>query len=138
MLFRSLFEANRIPCMVTGGNVGTSAWVFAHAILGCRHVAVVGMDLGYAPGTPPQNTQYYHELKELLGDRLAEAFIAVPNPHLGETWLTDPTYYWYRKVFLELAAEADCATYNCTEGGTVFSDRVPFTPLDDFLMKFGG
>lgn len=132
-----LVKANGIPCMVTGGNVGTSAWIFAHAILKHRHIALVGMDLGYAPGTPLRNTQYFTEIQELFKDRVEEAYIPIHNPHLNETWFTDPTYYWYRKVFLDLAKEADCTTYNCTEGGTLFGDDVPFIPLEHFIREFG-
>lgn len=135
---RKLFEDNGIPCMVTGGNVGASAWVFAQAVLRAKHVALVGMDLGYAPGTPLRNTQYYYELCELLGtDRAAEGYIEVRNPHLNETWYTDPTYFWYRKILIDLTAQADCTTYNCTEGGTLFADHIPFIPLSEFLEKFG-
>ncbi len=135
---RRLFKSNGIPCLVTGGNVGTSAWIFAHAVLRRRRIALVGMDLGYAPGTPYRNTQYYTELKELLGEeRLPEAYIKIHNPHLGETWLTDPTYFWYRQVFLKLAAQTDCETFNCTGGGTLFSEHVPFVPLEQFLERFG-
>lgn len=136
---RKLYESNGIPCMTTGGNVGTAAWVFAHSVLGAKEVAVVGMDLGYAPGTPLRNTQYYYELREMLGERVQEAYTQVPNAKLGETWFTDPTYLWYRKIFIDLAAEArqnGCTTYNCTEGGTLFDEGIPFIPLDDFLKRF--
>lgn len=133
---RSLFTSNRIPCLVTGGNVGTCAWVLAHAVLRRRRVALCGMDLGYAPGTPLLSTQYYYELKDLLKDRVAEAYIRIHNPALGETWFTDPTYYWYRQNFLELAAESDCETFNCTEGGTLFGPGIVWMPLDEFLRRF--
>lgn len=133
---RKLFNGNGIPCMVTGGNVGTAAWILSHAALNKKHVALAGMDLGYAPGTPLINTQYYYELVELLGDKVADAFIQIYNPYLNETWFTDPTYHWYRKVFLDLAKDANCTTYNCTEGGTLFDDPVKFIPLVEFLTKF--
>lgn len=133
---RQLYELNKVPCMVTGGNCGTAAWVFAAAVVGCSEVAVAGMDLSYAPGTPLTSTQYYTELQELFGDRLAEAYVHVDNPHLGETWYTDPTYWWYRQSFLELAAQAaGTATYNCTEGGILFGDAVRWSSLDDFLDR---
>lgn len=135
---RELFESNHIPCMLTGGNVGTAAWIFAHAILKRKHVALVGMDLGYAPGTPLFNTQYYRELVALFGDRAPEAYTQVHNPYLNETWYTDPAYYWYRKIFLDLAKDADCITYNCTEGGILFGEPVRFIPLAEFLTEFGG
>lgn len=134
---RKLFEENKIPCMVTGGKVGTSAWIFAHAVLGRKHVALVGEDIGYAPNTPLLYTQFYKELVEILGeDRVADAFIDIHNPYLNETWFVDPTFYWYRNIFLELVREADCITYNCTEGGTLFGDSIQFIPLDQFLSKF--
>lgn len=133
---RKLFESNGIPCMTTGGNVGTAAWIFAHAILRKKYVAIVGMDLSYAPGTPVANTQYYRELVELFGDRAPEAFTQIYNPHLNETWFTDPAYNWYREIFLDLAKEADCVTYNCTEGGILFGDSIQFIPLSEFLVKF--
>ena len=45
---RKLFEDTGIPCMVTGGKVGTLAWIFAHSVLKRKHVALVGEDIGYA------------------------------------------------------------------------------------------
>lgn len=138
---RKVVALNKAPAITAGGNVGTASWVLAHAVLGCRDIGMVGMDFGYAPGTAARNTQYYYELAELYGlERAEDGLIEVPNPHLGETWLTDPTYYWYRQSFLALAQEApdDVRTYNCTEGGTLFGDRVEVTPLTSFLERFGG
>ncbi len=31
-LTRRLYEMNKLPCMNTGGNVGTTAWIFANSI----------------------------------------------------------------------------------------------------------
>lgn len=136
---RRVFELNKVPCMVTGGNCGSAAWVFATAVLQCRNVAVVGMDLSYAPGTPLTSTQYYSELRELFGERMAEAYIHVENQYLGETWFADPTYWWYRQSFLELAEQsvATTTTYNCTEGGILFGGKVQWLSLDDFLSGPG-
>ena len=130
---RKLYQQNRVPCMVSGGNVGAAAWVVASQVLQAREIAVVGMDFSYAPGTPIERTQYYKELTELLGERAHEAIIPVENPHLNETWLTDPAYYWYRQSFLELAARASSVTYNCTEGGILFGESVRWMPLREFL-----
>ena len=130
---RSLHRANGLPCLNGGGNVGTAAWVLAHAVLGKRRVALVGMDFGYEPGTPYEGTQYYPELRELFGDRFKEAFIYLDNPVTGETWLTDPAYYWFRDVFFEMARGADCETFNCTEGGILFGPEVKALTLEDFV-----
>ena len=131
---RRLHTANGLPCLNGGGNVGTAAWVMSHAVLGKRRVALVGMDFGYAPGTPYAKTQYYPELRALLGDRFAEAFVHLENP-LGERWFCDPAYCWFRDVFFEMAADADCETVNCTEGGILFGPHVPMRPLGEFLQK---
>lgn len=133
-LTRRLHRLNGVPCMVSGGNVGAAAWVLASQVLGKKEVAVVGMDFSYAPGTPIERTQYYRELIELFGDRAHEALIPVENPHLGQTWITDPAYYWYRDTFLDMTAQAECVTYNCTEGGILFGQPVRWLPLKEFLM----
>lgn len=133
---RQAYELVGAPCMVTGGNVGSSAWVFAQAILKKRYVALVGMDLGYPPDHPVQNTQYYKELSEMFGERANEAFIHVYNPYLQQTWYTDPTYYWYQQVFIEMVKHAHGETYNCTEGGILFGEGIRFVPLADFLSRF--
>jgi len=130
---RRLHEANGLPCLNGGGNVGTAAWVLAHAVLGKRRVGLLGFDLSYPPGQPYSQTQYYRELRELLGDRLDEAFIHLENPDTGETWFCDPAYYWFRQVFLEMAREADCETVNCTEGGILFGPEIETASLEEFM-----
>ena len=130
---RRLHRENGLPCLNGGGNVGTAAWVLAHAVLGKRRVGIVGMDFSYAPGTPYERTQYYPELVAMFGARHPEAFIHEPSPFLGETWMTDPAYYWFREVFLEMASEAEGQTFNCTEGGILAGPGVPMVGLEEFL-----
>jgi hypothetical protein len=125
---------NGLPCINGGGNVGTAAWVLAHAVLGRRRVGIVGMDLSYTPDTPYEKTQYYPELVELFGDGFKDAFIHMENPVLGETWFTDPAYYWYREVFLQMVGDAACETYNCTEGGLLFGPGIRTVPLEEFVQ----
>ena len=119
--------------MVTGGNCGAAAWVFAHAVLGLKEVALVGMDFSYAPETPLNQTPYHKDMEELFGDRAAEAFIEIYNPDINETWITDPTYYWYRQSFLDMAQKADCVTINCTGGGILFGEGIECISLEEFL-----
>jgi Protein of unknown function DUF115 len=130
-----LERANGLPCYNGGGNVGTAAWCLTHHVLGKRRIALLGMDFSYVPGTDPTKTQYYPELRALLGDRFAEGYIRLESPFDGETWFTDPAYYWFRDVFLEMAQETDSETVNCTEGGILHGERVPMVALDDFLAR---
>ena len=86
-----------------------------------------------APGTPYAKTQYYPELVEMLGARHEEAFIHLDSPLTRERWFTDPAYFWYREVFLEMVGGADCDTYNCTEGGILFGPGIRTVRLEEFL-----
>lgn len=132
---RQVYDMNHAPCLATGGNTGSSAWVFANAILKKTKIALVGMDFGYAPGTPLKKTQYYKEALDLFGDKIEDAFIDIFNPYTQENWFTDPTYYWYRQVFLNMVQQTSASTYNCTQGGTLFGDGLEFRPLLEFLNK---
>jgi hypothetical protein len=133
----ALCRENGLPAVNAGGNVGTSCWMMAHAVLGKRYVGLTGVDFGYYDDTPYANTQYYKEALELVGsERLADMYIRIYNPYLQKWFYTDPAYYWYRKAFLELAADADCETINCTEGGILFGDNVNFIGLKDYLKRF--
>jgi len=137
-LSRRLWEMNGLPCLNGGGNVGTAAWVLTHAVLAKARIGLIGIDLGYAPGTPYEKTQYYPELVEILGDRHREAFIHTTHPETGEVWFSDPAYHWFREVFLEMARSADCRTVNCTEGGLLFGPGITTATLDSFLAEAAG
>jgi len=135
-----LYDMNKAPCLVTGGNVGASSFSFAYAVLRKKVIGLLGMDFSYAPGTPLIRTQYYDvisEMKELYPNP-EDAYIKIYNPHLDETWFTDPAYYWYRTCFLKLidAIDDDTAVHNCSEGGILFGEKVHFTPFEQFLKKF--
>jgi hypothetical protein len=135
---RRLQAMNRLPCVNAGGNVGAACWMMADAVLGKRHVAVTGMDFSYYDGTPYRSTQYYREAVSLVGEEnLDQLYVRIFNPHLQKWFFTDPAYLWYRNVFLEMAADADCVTYNCTGGGILFGDAIRFVPLQEFLQNQG-
>ena len=134
---RKINAVNKLPCLVTGGNVGSSSWVFSAAILKRRRIGLIGMDLSYAPETPLRMTQYYDVISQLYPDNPEEGYIKVHNPHLGKTWYTDPTYYWYRNCFLQMAENAPegIETINCTEGGILFGERIGWSTLEGFLKS---
>lgn len=138
-LTQQLFEINRVPCLNTGGTVGTAAWVFAGCTLKIPNIAVVGMDYGYYADTPIQQTQRYYETIKYAHQEsadLSEFFVPYTFPLTGEEFYTDATYYWYRKNFLELVEKANVTTFNCTEGGTLIDDRIRSVHLEQFLSDF--
>lgn len=135
-LTRSLYELNGLPCVNAGGNVGSACWMMAHAVLGKRQVALTGVDFSYYDETPYKNTQYYYEGLNLVGEEnLGQFFIRIYNPYLKQWFYTDPAYMWYRECFLAMVKDADCVTYNCTEGGILFGDSIQFGTLDAFLSQ---
>jgi hypothetical protein len=139
-LTRQMYRLISVPCMNTGGTVGNAAWVFAATRLPCKTIALTGMDFGYFQDTPYTKTQTYHELVQLNGGvkDLEQYFEQYRFPLTGEQFYTDPTYYWYRRNFLDLhkAAGKAITTVNCTEGGTLFIDGIPCLFLKDFLARF--
>lgn len=132
---RQLFDRNRLPCVNAGGNVGSACWMMASAVLGKKRIALTGIDLGYYDGTPYTNTQYYYELVDLVGEaNLDTVYMRVYNPHIDQWFYTDPAYMWYRECLLEMIADSDSKTYNCTEGGILFGEDIAFIPLVEFLQ----
>ncbi len=135
-LTRAIHEMNGLPCVNTGGNVGTACWTMAHAVLGKRQVGLLGIDFGYYDDTPYFRTQYYREILDLVGpERLDEVFVRIHNPHVGRDFYTDPAYLSYRDCFLEMAEAAECETYNCTGGGILFGPGVSWMSLDEFVQQ---
>ena len=131
---RDLQKSNGLPSINAGGNVGSAAWMMANAVLGKGTVALTGMDFSYYDDTPYEKTQYYHDAVALVGEEnLDSIFMRFFNPHTHSWFFSDPAYMWYREAFLEMAADADCHTFNCTGGGILFGEGVDFLPLDEFL-----
>jgi hypothetical protein len=133
-LTKKVFDLNGLPCINAGGNVGAACWMMADAVLEKQFVAVTGMDFSYYDETPYKNTQYYYEAVDLVGEENLDAlYIRIFNPHLKKWFYTDPAYFWYRENFLEMIADANCSTYNCTEGGILFGEGITFAPIAKFV-----
>jgi hypothetical protein len=133
---RELHGLNPLPCVNAGGNVGSACWMMADAVLGKRHVALTGIDLGYYDDTPYAASQYYPEAVALVGEEnLDQVFIRIFNPHIQTWFYTDPAYMWYREALLEMTSDGECQTYNCTGGGILFGDHIEFVALEEFIEK---
>lgn len=134
-LTKKLYTINKLPCMVTGGNVGTAGWVFAISILEVSETVLIGMDFSYPPNTSIRSTQYYEILKEIFPDNPQKGLFSIFNPYLKEYWLTDPAYLWYREVFKQLANNYKVNIYNCTEGGILFGDNIKWYSFQNYLQE---
>lgn len=126
-----MVEATGAPALNCGGTVGTAAWAFARVIRQSKNIAVVGMDFGYYPDTPLANTQEWNLLKNYSDVR---EFYPYHEGHWGAAY-TSPTYWWYRRNFLDLLKAADARVTNCSEGGLLFGERVDCMDLDEWLKS---
>jgi len=125
---------NKLPCINCGGNVGTAAWMILDEVLNAKRVALTGVDFSYYSNTSYVQTQYYNDAVAIFGkENLDEFFIKIHNPIIDKWFYTDPTYLWYRNAFLEMVKDASCKTYNCTNGGILFGDDIPFIQLSEYL-----
>lgn len=133
---RSLQKRNRLPSINAGGNVGSASWMMAYAVLGKKHIAITGMDYAVPEGTPYTELPHYKTCANLVGEENVDSLVVrIYNPFDHCWYLTDPTYLWYRTSFLEMVADADCKTSNCTEGGVLFSEHLEYLPLSEFLAR---
>jgi hypothetical protein len=134
---RRFYDSNRLPCMNTGGNVGTSAWVFALTRLKLKSIAMTGMDFGYYPDTPFEQTQSYYELlhrENYDKEKVKAYFKEYTFPLTNQLFYTDPLFYNYREHFFDLIKmDTDKRTFNCSEVGILFNEYIRCITLDQFL-----
>ena len=125
---RQTMAATSLPALNTGGTVGTAAWVFAQSILGCKNIAVVGMDLGYYPDTPLEKTQSYY-----MVNGNPEMYHWEDTPY--GRYFTDPTYAWYRQNLLDLLEANQCTLTNCTEAGMLYGPNIKNMKLEEWITS---
>ena len=131
-LTRVLTTLSGLPAMNTGGTVGNACWVFAHAVLKSTNVACIGMDLGYYPGTPLEQTQSWNMLKH--HDGVQDYYPEVTGVD-GKPWFSDPTYAFYRGNLLDLLEGAGATLANCTEGGILTGKGINVMGFEAWLKS---
>lgn len=120
-----------------GGNCGMLAWNMA-AWMGCKEIAMVGMDLSYKTNTPIEQTQAYDQYLRCLGkDRVHEAFTQGRHPFFKTPYRIDNIYQTFKTTALiwikAFKERGTCTTYNCTEGGSLYGDGIESMYLKEFL-----
>lgn len=127
-----------LPGIQTGGNVGTSCWVFSWAIRGCSPTALIGINLGFLGDTPIENTPHYHELLEESNndkEMVKKYYKTLYNPDSNCKVIVDPIFDCYREGFCDLVIRTPkwVRTINATEGGSLFGERIESMKFADFL-----
>lgn len=127
-----------LPGIQTGGNVGTSCWVFSWAIRGCSPTVLIGINFGFLENTPIENTLHYQELFEESNnnkDMVKKFYKILYNPDSNCKVMVDPIFDYYREGFCDLVLRTPkwVRTINATEGGSLFGERIEAMKFSDFL-----
>ena len=124
--------------LVSLGNVGGMAWNLAY-FLGCNPIFLVGLDYGYGEDTRIEDTIYYEAYVNLCKGNVEEArkcFKWVTNP-LGRRVLVDLNWDVYRFIFTQFADRASVETFNLSPESSLFSRKVRYMDMSEFLEKYG-
>jgi len=134
---RKIFNKNKLPLINSGGNTGSAAWMIADSVLGCKKIAMIGMDFSYYNDTKLNQTQYYDFLTKYYSKKNIKYFFKkIYNPVTKSSFYTDHVYYWYRKCFFEMLSNTNSRTYNCTGGGILFGKTIKSLDLKSFCNRY--
>lgn len=133
-----------LPAIQTGGNVGTSSWLVAWAILKSSNVILIGFDQGYSPDVPLEQLGYGgHKFPSGMSIKLKvleRAYPLIFNPEFNCYVRQDPMFQYYSnalKEFVNMALQKKgIKTINATEGGALFGPGFECMKFRDFLTKF--
>ena len=80
---KKIYNINKLPIINTGGNVGSTAWMLAESLFGCKKIGMLGMDFAYYLDTPVESTQYYDRLIKFVDKKILKNFIQkLHNPKI--------------------------------------------------------
>ena len=145
VMVRAKNHSNGLPAIQTGANVGTSSWFVGWKILKCNNLGLIGINHGWEPDDP-WDLILSHTLNNnvmpsepIQIDKTTESFKKLfpklYNPDLKSYFILDPIFQLYRNALLEFIERSPkwLTTYNATEGGSIFGNRVNNIKFSDFL-----
>jgi len=142
IMTRAKNSEKKIPAIQTGANVGTSAWVIAWSILGCKNIGMIGIDLGYDDDISWKNIRYHGnpipENIDMNSSAFKKAYPTVHNPDYGCNCKQDPLFQYYCNALKEFIQKTKdkINTINATEGGALFGDGIKCITLKEFLQNY--
>lgn len=140
VMVRANKHTSGLPALQTGGNVGTSCWFIAWKILKSPSIALIGIDHSWdvndrweeiafhtnAPVDIDKNSPLFQKL-----------FPKTYNPEFNTYCMLDPVFLYYSSALKEFIRRAPqwVNTFNATEGGCIFGERITCTTLEKFLNE---
>ena len=127
-----------IPAIQTGGNVGTSAWIIAWAILKKTHVGLIGIDHGYYSEDRTKDDHIFPENIDKTSSAFKKAYPTIHNPIFNCTLQQDPIFQYYSNALKEFISRMQdkVKTINATEGGAIFGNKIECITLKNFIKKY--
>ena len=141
------FDASKLyvpntPSIYSGGNVGTTCFILASQLLGCKPIGLLGLEFAWSDETPLMELQYYEQIMKLVdGDpeRLHKHFKRVKNLRDGKTYIADPVYFTYYLVFRELwrilSPNVRRSTFNLTVQGILSARGLKTIGMSEFIEE---
>lgn len=129
-----------LPALQTGGNVGTTSWFIGWQILKCSTIGLIGMNHGWDEDDDPEKilTHGYENPETKVDSTVTNmTFTKIYNPDFNCYCILDPIYQFYSNALKEFIARSPkwLSTFNATEGGSIFGEKINSIKLVDFLKK---
>jgi len=123
----------------TAGHASSLGWCVAHTI-GCRNIALIGLDLSYPMDTPMEETWYYDRYAERFGGNIEEIKKLYTTHHhsfFGTDCYYEPVFGSYLGCSMDhfKGAKANgCEIVNCTGGGAIEGPGITCMHFKDWLL----
>lgn len=124
----------------TAGHVSSVGWSVAHT-MGCREIALIGVDLSYPMDVPMDETPYYDRYARAFDgdvDKIQQCYTSYRHEYFGTNCYYDEVFKSYIASSLahfESAVATGCRVINCTGGGAVDGPGVDCMLFSDYLEK---
>jgi len=119
-----------------GGNAGALAWSLA-MWMGCKDVALVGMDYSYkVTDDLKKTTNWAQYTRNSTTEEAMKYYKKGVNLDFKTPYIIDDLYSAFRTAFFNYTTEYnkhERYTYNCTEGGALHNESIKPIMLEDFL-----
>lgn len=143
LMVRTIKHIDGLPAIQTGGNVGTSSWFVAWQILKCKTIGLIGINHGWEEDDPLDmilSHGHNSNLQQVERNSLKfkKLFPTIYNPDFKTNCILDPLFQYYRNALLEFISRSPVliTTINCTEGGSIFGDRIISITFKNFLTNY--
>jgi len=126
-----------------GAHVGAFTWNVAQ-YMGCNQIALIGLDCGFMPDLPIEETPYYNAYRpshETEQEMIDECYYFHTHSFFGNNSYTDDVHKSFAKTMVAMAKmgkdQRGIKTINCTGGGVIDEpDVIENMHFADWLKSF--